>query len=347
MLVSRHPVLENLGHIKTCKPTSSPKNIFTGNIPVVDLSDPIAAKTIIVKACKEFGFFKVINHGVSMDLPNKLEAESVKFFKLSKQEKEKSGPPNPFGYGNKNIGPNGDTGLVEYLLMCANPCNNQLHSRNSANAIVIPAIQESLQSVVNEYVIAVTNVACEVLEMIAEELQLKARDTLSSLIRDEKSDSCLRLNHYPPCPDLRASSDAQSLKIGFGEHTDPHIMSVLRSNEVPGFQICLKDGAWVSIPPDPTSFFLNVGDSLQVMTNARFKSVKHRVLAADTLKSRVSMIYFGGPPLSEKITPLSSVMEEGEESLYKEYTWSDYKNSAYKTKLGDDRLTNFQKPFAQ
>ncbi|KAL9146035.1 hypothetical protein ABFS82_13G083600 [Erythranthe guttata] len=347
MLVSRHPVLENLGHIKTCKPTSSSlNNIFTGNIPVVDLSDHTVAKTLIVNACKEFGFFKVINHGISMDLSNKLEAESVKFFKLPKQEKEKSGPPNPFGYGNRNIGPSGDTGLVEYLLMCANPCNNQLHSRNSANAIVVPGIQESLQSVVNEYVLAVRNVACEVLEMIAEELHLQARDTLSSLIRDEKSDSCFRLNYYPPCPGLRALSNAQSL-IGFGEHTDPQIISVLRSNEVSGFQICLKDGAWVSIPPDPTSFFLNVGDSLQVMTNGRFKSVRHRVLAADTLKSRVSMIYFGGPPLNEKITPLSSVMEEGEESLYKEYTWSDYKNSAYKTKLGDDRLTNFQKPFAQ
>ncbi|EYU33365.1 hypothetical protein MIMGU_mgv1a022731mg [Erythranthe guttata] len=319
MTILARILLENLGHIKTCKPTSSSlNNIFTGNIPVVDLSDHTVAKTLIVNACKEFGFFKVINHGISMDLSNKLEAESVKFFKLPKQEKEKSGPPNPFGYGNRNIGPSGDTGLVEYLLM----------------------------SVVNEYVLAVRNVACEVLEMIAEELHLQARDTLSSLIRDEKSDSCFRLNYYPPCPGLRALSNAQSL-IGFGEHTDPQIISVLRSNEVSGFQICLKDGAWVSIPPDPTSFFLNVGDSLQVMTNGRFKSVRHRVLAADTLKSRVSMIYFGGPPLNEKITPLSSVMEEGEESLYKEYTWSDYKNSAYKTKLGDDRLTNFQKPFAQ
>ncbi|KAL8032254.1 hypothetical protein ABFX02_13G083900 [Erythranthe guttata] len=312
MLVSHHPVLENLGHIKTCKPTSSSSNnIFTGNIPVVDLSDPTVAKTLIVNACKEFGFFKVINHGVSIDLPNKLEAESVKFFKLPKQEKEKSGPPNPFGYAQMPLSFQG--------------------------------IQESLQSVVNEYVIAVRNVACEVLEMIAEELQLNERDTLSSLIRDEKSDAYFRLNHYPPCPDLRASSNARSL-IGFGEHTDPQIMSVLRSNDVSGFQICLKDGAWVSIPPDPSSFFLNVGDSLQVMTNGRFRSVKHRVLASDNnMKSRVSMIYFGGPPLTEKITPLREVMEEGEESLYKEYTWSDYKKSAYETKLSDNRLDSFLK----
>lgn len=81
---------------------------------------------------------------------------------------------------------------------------------------------------------------------------------------------------------------------------------------------------------------------VQVMTNGRFRSVKHRVLA-NSLKPRVSMIYFGGPPLSEKITPLSSLMEEGEESLYKEFTWSEYKKSAYKTRLGDNRLGLFEK----
>lgn len=76
------------------------------------------------------------------------------------------------------------------------------------------------------------------------------------------------------------------------------------------------------------------------MSNGRFRSVKHRVLA-DSLKERVSMIYFGGPPLSEKIKPLW--MEQGEESLYKEFTWCEYKKSAYKTRLGDNRLGLFEK----
>lgn len=56
------------------------------------------------------------------------------------------------------------------------------------------------------------------------------------------------------------------------------------------------------------------------------------------------MVYFAGPPLSEKIKPLrSSLMEEGEESLYEEFTWSKYKMSAYNSKLGDDRLKHFEK----
>ena len=84
-----------------------------------------------------------------------------------------------------------------------------------------------------------------------------------------------------------------------------------------------------------------VGGIKQVMTNGRFKSVKHRVLA-NGFKSRLSMIYFGGPPLSEKIAPLPPLMK-GKESLYKEFTWFEYKKSAYGTKLSDNRLGHFER----
>ncbi|XP_022892423.1 gibberellin 2-beta-dioxygenase-like [Olea europaea var. sylvestris] len=333
MVVLSQPVVENFAHIKTCKPTS---NIFT-EIPVVSLLDP-DAKTLIVEACKEFGFFKVINHGVPTEFIAQLEDETVKFFNLPLPEKEKSGLPNHFGYGNKKIGQNGDVGWVEYLLFSTNP---ELFSPKGK--FILPGISESFWSFVNEYVSAMRNMACEVLEMIAEELKIEPRDILSKLLRDEKSDNCFRLNHYPPCSELQALSGRNL--IGFGDHTDPQIISIIRSNNTSGLQIALKDGTWVSVPPDHSSFFINVGDSLQVLTNGRFRSVRHRVLAG-SLNSRISMIFFGGPPLTEKITPLSSIMEQGEESLYNEFTWYDYKKAAYKTRLSDNKLGFFEKSFA-
>lgn len=78
------------------------------------------------------------------------------------------------------------------------------------------------------------------------------------------------------------------------------------------------------------------------MTNGRFQSVKHRVLA-DRVKSRISMIYFGGPPLNEKIAPLPCLVSKEEDCLYKEFTWCEYKCSAYKSKLADYRLGQFEK----
>lgn len=115
---------------------------------------------------------------------------------------------------------------------------------------------------------AVRNMACEVLELMAEGLNIQPKNALSRLVMDKQSDSVLRLNHYPPCPEIAISEEDNSSenKIGFGEHTDPQIIALLRSNNTSGLQISLRDGTWVSVPPDQTSFFINVGDSLQVKT---------------------------------------------------------------------------------
>ncbi|KAK7331369.1 hypothetical protein VNO77_25592 [Canavalia gladiata] len=318
--------------LKTCKPGTT---FFTG-IPVVDLKDP-EAKTLIVKACKEFGFFKLVNHGVPFELMSNLENQALTFFSKSQSEKDRAGPPDPFGYGSKRIGRNGDVGWVEYLLLNTNP-----DVISPKSHFIFRENPQTFRDAVESYIGAVKKMCYTVLELMGEGLGLGIgeRNVLSRLVKDERSDSCFRLNHYPPWPEIEALNGRNL--VGFGEHTDPQIISVLRSNSTSGLQICLTDGTWVSVPPDQTSFFINVGDTLQVMTNGRFKSVKHRVLA-DTSKSRLSMIYFGGPALSEKIAPLPSLMSKGEESLYKEFTWCEYKKAAYTSRLADNRLHPFQK----
>lgn len=106
---------EHFPFLKNCN-----ANNLLYEIPLIDLSRP-ESKTEIVKACEDFGFFKVINHGVPMDFIRRLESEAVEFFSLPLSEKEKAGPPSPFGYGNKQIGRKGDMGWVEYLLLTTNP----------------------------------------------------------------------------------------------------------------------------------------------------------------------------------------------------------------------------------
>ncbi|KAM7260696.1 hypothetical protein ACFE04_011369 [Oxalis oulophora] len=301
-------------------------------IPEIDLSKP-ESKYLIVKACEEFGFFKVISHGIPMELISKLESEANDFFSLSLFDKQKAagGLPTPFGYGNKNIGQCGDSGWVEYLLL-----TTKLDS-DSHNFLSV--FGEEFRGALNDYMSQVKRLGCEIMELMAEGLGIEQKNVFSKLLMDEQSDSVFRLNHYPPCPDHNEVDDDNL--IGFGEHTDPQIISVLRSNNTSGLQISLTEGTWISIPPDHTSFFINVGDSLQVMTNGRFKSVKHRVLS-NRLKPRLSMIYFGGPPLNEKIAPLPSLMDGEQKSLYKEFTWFEYKKSAFNSRLADHRLVLFQ-----
>lgn len=115
-----------------------------------------------------------------------------------------------------------------------------------------------------EYASAMRNMVSRALGMISDELKTRPKDGV--MIGDERSDSCFRLNHYPACPDLQALS-GRSL-IGFGEHTDPQIMSVMRSSDVSGFEICLRDGTWLSVPTHQTSLYFTVGDSLQVNATA-------------------------------------------------------------------------------
>ncbi|EPS65504.1 gibberellin 2 oxidase, partial [Genlisea aurea] len=327
MVVVQSPeILES--YIRSCEESTA---AISSGIPVIDLSRREEAKPLIVKACQEFGFFKVINHGIPMEFLEEMEAEALSYFKLPQMDKDKSGPADPFGYGNKKIGSNGDMGWVEYLLFDACP-------------VFFSGIPESLRELVKEYVKKVKKMASEALEMLSQEMKIGEKDCLSRLINDDKSDCLFRLNHYPPV--RHHGGSVRRNLIGFGEHTDPQIISVLRSNNISGLQICLRDGAWVSVPPDHTAFFFNVGDVLQVMTNGRFRSAKHRVVVGDGgegEKSRVSMVFFGGPPLNKTINAVSSLMEEGEESSYQEFTWSQYKTSAYKTRLGDDRLRLFQK----
>lgn len=120
--------------------------------------------------------------------------------------------------------------------------------------------------VVNDYIEAVKGLTCEILELLAEGLRIQDKRILSRLITDSDSDSLLRLNYYPcGSRDLDEDRDmTNQCQIGFGEHSDPQILTVMRSNDVAGLQILLADGVWVPIPPDPCAFFVNVGDILQV-----------------------------------------------------------------------------------
>uniref|UniRef100_A0A0E0JHZ1 gibberellin 2beta-dioxygenase n=1 Tax=Oryza punctata TaxID=4537 RepID=A0A0E0JHZ1_ORYPU len=323
-------------------------------VPTVDMSAPAGRGELsrqMVRACAESGFFKAVNHGVPPRVAATLDAAAAAFFAQAAPEKQLAGPPDPLGYGSRSIGTNGDVGELEYLI---------LHTNSDAVARKANAIDREdprrFSQVVNDYVEAVRQLACHVLDLLGEGLGLRDPTSLTRLITATDNDSLLRINHYPPsCATATRcaggggepkSGGATTTTIGFGEHTDPQIVSVLRANDVNGLQLLLQPGTaagddvWVPVPPDPSAFFINVGDLLQALTNGRLVSVRHRVVAG-TGKPRLSTIYFAAPPLHTRISALPETVTAGAPRRYRAFTWAEYKKTMYTLRLSHNRLDLF------
>ncbi|KAJ7955278.1 gibberellin 2-beta-dioxygenase 2-like [Quillaja saponaria] len=326
-------------------PIRDEKIVSDIDLPIIDLSAERSTVTkLIVQACEDYGFFKVINHGVTKDTIANMEDQSLSFFAKPMAEKQRAGPANPFGYGCKNIGFSGDMGEVEYLLLNTSPLTIAQISKTISNDS-----SKIFSCAVDAYTEAVRELACELLELIGEGLRVPDTSVFSKLIRDVDSDAVLRLNHYPPimhnkdCEGGRDTSPSYNhSKVGFGEHSDPQILTILRSNDVGGLQISVEDGVWIAVTPDPTAFCVNVGDMFQAMTNGRFVSVRHRALT-NSYKSRMSMAYFCAPPLNAKISAVPDLVAPQRLSLYKPFTWAEYKKATYSLRLGDSRLELFRR----
>ena len=132
--------------------------------------------------------------------------------------------------------------------------------------LILVFVLELCSRVVNDYTQSVRNLACDILDLVGEGLGVSDKFSFSRLIRDVHNDSLLRLNHYPPVSQSQWDPHQHSSEtIGFGEHSDPQILTILRSNDVAGLQIFLHDhGLWVPVPADPDNFYVFVGDVLEV-----------------------------------------------------------------------------------
>ncbi|KAF0924858.1 hypothetical protein E2562_014943 [Oryza meyeriana var. granulata] len=268
------------------------------DVRAIDLSatgpDRAAAARALVAACEEQGFFRVTGHGVPPELVRAAEAAAARFFALPQPDKE-AAAGTPLGYASKRIGSGGDLGWIEYLLLCLAPTGAAPAASSTLPCATSATPSCPLREFLGEYSAAVRRVACGVLELMAEGLGVGPTDSLARLVAREDSDSILRVNHYPPRPELGGGGPNLT---GFGEHTDPQIISVLRSNGAPGLEISLRDGSWASVPHDGDgdSFFVNVGDTLQVRTYTYFrcthtdryihKRVKKSLVTSDQLFAR-------------------------------------------------------------
>lgn len=77
------------------------------------------------------------------------------------------------------------------------------------------------------------------------------------------------------------------------------------------------------------------------MTNGRFVSVRHRALT-NSYKPRMSMAYFGAPPIRGWVTAPAELVTPHKPLLYRPFTWDEYKKASFSLRLGDSRLHLFR-----
>ena len=84
-----------------------------------------------------------------------------------------------------------------------------------------------------------------------------------------------------------------------------------------------KDGSWIPADPVPGALVVNIGDIMDAFTSHAYKSTYHRVIHRGS-KFRVSIPFFFEPPRDMTITPIKSMVPEGEEGLVKPFTYFDH-----------------------
>ena len=105
------------------------------------------------------------------------------------------------------------------------------------------------------------------------------------------------LIYYPPQP-----PESGSEQFGVAPHTDYGGLTLLSQDDTGGLQVRTRSGEWVTAPPIPSSFVVNIGDLMARWTNDRFVSTPHRVVNSSG-RARYSVGVFFDPAFDTVIDP--------------------------------------------
>uniref|UniRef100_A0A2P2JZT6 Oxidoreductase family protein n=1 Tax=Rhizophora mucronata TaxID=61149 RepID=A0A2P2JZT6_RHIMU len=244
------------------------KPIEPDEIPVISLSvsSPSDIERILSEigdACQKWGFFQVINHGVSLELRQKVEKLAKEFFNqpLEEKLKVKRNEVYPVGYydGEHTKNVRDWKEVFDFLLkdstmlpVSFDPDDKELRTLTNQWPEQYPP---EFREVCQEYAREVSNLGYKLFELVSQGLGLPA-DRLIGYFKDQLS--LCRLNYYPPCP-------APHLALGVGRHKDATALTILFQDDVGGLEVKRKsDGEWIPVRPFPGAYIINVGDVLQV-----------------------------------------------------------------------------------
>ncbi|KGN44748.1 hyoscyamine 6-dioxygenase [Cucumis sativus] len=313
--VSNWETVESVPESYVYPPEKRPGNIvvpMAKAIPVIDLS--IRDRTLLVRkildASKEFGFFQIINHGVS----KKVSEETMRIFKefhaMSGPEKAKECSKDPnrscrVYTSSENYTKEQVHCWRDALIFNCHPLEKYVH--------FWPQKPPKYREVVGAYCMAMRKLVLEILELMSEGLGLG-----KGYFGGEMSENPLLLvNHYPPCPN-------PSLTLGLSQHCDPSLITIL-FQDVNGLQV-LKDGQWIGVQPIDNAFVVNIGFVLQIITNGKLQAAEHRAVT-NSKTSRQSLTYLVYPKDEAMMEPAKCMINEANPPRYRSLNFKDFQRN--------------------
>ncbi|PNX73233.1 protein SRG1-like [Trifolium pratense] len=239
------------------------------------------------QACKEWGFFQLINHGVDSSLVESVKIGVQQFFNLPMEEKKKFWQTEEElqGFGQVYVS------LEEQKLRWGDMFYIKTFPLHIRLPHLLPCMPQPFRDNFENYSLEMKKLCFTIIKFMTKALKIQEPSELVDFFEE-------------------------------GDQSISGLTILLQVNEMQGLQI-KKDGFWVPINPLPNAFVVNVGDLLEIMTNGIYRSIEHRA-TTNSEKERISVAAFHNIQMGRDLGPAPSLVTPESPALYKTITLEEY-----------------------
>ncbi|GAQ82514.1 hypothetical protein KFL_001140020 [Klebsormidium nitens] len=306
--------------------------LSASQVPVISLADGQTKASVaaaIREACTNLGFFYVSDHGVDESLVQAAFEQCCLFFNLPEEKKRKClQDSNNRGYTplaeqmlDASRQTRGDT-KEGYYMGREVPLDHPDASKplHGPNVWPDPALLPDWRPTMERYQAAMIQLALKLTDFIGLALGLPEGFFKKPGMFDNPM-TVLRLLHY-----TEEKSAPEEGVFGAGAHSDWGMLTLLKTDSVPGLQICLEKDAenqtWLDVPPVEGAFIVNIGDMLERWSNDLFRSTLHRVVGRG--QERFSIPFFFEPNFDCLVECLPQCCSPSNPAKYPPVTVGEY-----------------------